>query len=65
MRVLVIEDDEEMARAIAVGLRRARLAADVAIDGHAGLRRAPSAAPTERADRSSSARGSSECSSCC
>ena len=40
MRVLVIEDDEEMARAIAVGLRRARLAADVALDGHAGLRRA-------------------------
>lgn len=40
MRVLVIEDDEEMAQAIAVGLRRARLAADIALDGRVGLQRA-------------------------
>jgi DNA-binding response OmpR family regulator len=38
MRVLVIEDDEEMAEAIAIGLRRAQMAVDVAVDGHAGLR---------------------------
>ena len=40
MRVLVIEDDEEMAEGVAVGLRRARMAVDVALDGSAGLRRA-------------------------
>ena len=40
MRVLVIEDDREMAEAIAVGLRRERMAADVAFDGGAGLERA-------------------------
>ncbi len=40
MRVLVIEDDEEMAEAVAVGLRRARMAVDVAFDGQAGLDRA-------------------------
>jgi DNA-binding response OmpR family regulator len=38
MRVLVIEDDQEMAEAIAVGLRRAQMAVDVALDGEAGLR---------------------------
>ncbi|MDX6216704.1 MAG: hypothetical protein QOG99_2288 [Frankiales bacterium] len=40
MRVLVIEDDPELADAIAVGLRRAQLAVDVAYDGLAGLDRA-------------------------
>ncbi len=37
MRVLVIEDDEELARTVAVGLRHARMAVDVALDGRAGL----------------------------
>jgi DNA-binding response OmpR family regulator len=40
VRVLVIEDDEEMAQAVASGLRRARMAVDVAFDGTAGLERA-------------------------
>ncbi len=40
MRILVIEDDVEMAEAIGVGLRRERLAADVAFDGPSGLERA-------------------------
>src|SRR5258708_2094320 len=40
MRVLVIEDDGELADAIGVGLRRERLAVDVALDGQAGLERA-------------------------
>lgn len=40
MRVLVIEDDEKMAKAIAVGLRRAQMAVDVALDGSGGLTRA-------------------------
>jgi DNA-binding response OmpR family regulator len=40
MRVLVIEDDREMAEAVAVGLRRAKLAVDVAYDGTGGLDRA-------------------------
>ena len=40
MRVLVIEDDEEMATAIATGLRRSRMAVDVALDGLSGLDRA-------------------------
>jgi DNA-binding response OmpR family regulator len=40
VRVLVIEDDEELAGAIAVGLRRAQMAVDVAFDGPAGLDRA-------------------------
>ena len=40
MRVLVIEDDEELARTIASGLRTNRMAVDVALDGHAGLSRA-------------------------
>jgi DNA-binding response OmpR family regulator len=38
MRVLVIEDDQEMAAAIAIGLRRAQMAVDVALDGRSGLR---------------------------
>jgi DNA-binding response OmpR family regulator len=37
VRVLVIEDDEEMAGAVATGLRRARMAVDVAHDGRSGL----------------------------
>jgi DNA-binding response OmpR family regulator len=40
MRVLVIEDDAEMAEAVAAGLRRERMAVDVALDGPAGLERA-------------------------
>ena len=37
MRVLVIEDDEELAETVAAGLREARMAVDVALDGEAGL----------------------------
>jgi DNA-binding response OmpR family regulator len=37
MRVLVIEDDEQVAEGIAVGLRRAGMAVDVAFDGTTGL----------------------------
>ncbi len=40
MRVLVIEDDREMAETVAVGLRRERMAVDVALDGQSGLERA-------------------------
>jgi DNA-binding response OmpR family regulator len=40
LRVLVIEDDRELAEAIGVGLRRAQLAVDVALDGRSGLERA-------------------------
>jgi DNA-binding response OmpR family regulator len=40
MRVLVIEDDEELSETLAAGLRTARIAVDVALDGVAGLRRA-------------------------
>src|ERR1700733_7369323 len=40
MRVLVIEDDRELAEAIASGLRQQRIAVDVALDGSAGLQRA-------------------------
>jgi DNA-binding response OmpR family regulator len=40
MRLLVIEDDQEMAETVAVGLRQAGLAVDVALDGPAGLERA-------------------------
>jgi DNA-binding response OmpR family regulator len=40
MRVLVIEDDIEMAGAIGTGLRRARMAVDLAFDGRSGLERA-------------------------
>jgi DNA-binding response OmpR family regulator len=39
MRVLLIEDDQEMAEAIAGGLRRARMAVDLAFDGSDGLAR--------------------------
>src|ERR1700691_6123071 len=40
MRVLVIEDEEELAETVAAGLREARMAVDVALDGEAGLARA-------------------------
>jgi DNA-binding response OmpR family regulator len=40
MRVLVIEDDEELAQTIAAGLRQARMAVDIAVDGESGLARA-------------------------
>jgi DNA-binding response OmpR family regulator len=40
MRVLVIEDDAELAEALAVGLRRERMAVDVALDGPSGFTRA-------------------------
>jgi DNA-binding response OmpR family regulator len=40
VRVLVIEDDEELAETVAVGLRHARIAVDVALDGETGLARA-------------------------
>jgi len=40
MRVLVIEDDRELAEALAVGLRREQLAVDVALDGQMGLEQA-------------------------
>jgi DNA-binding response OmpR family regulator len=40
VRVLVIEDDQEMAEAVATGLRRVRMAVDVALDGPSGLDRA-------------------------
>ncbi|HEY9242377.1 MAG TPA: response regulator transcription factor [Streptosporangiaceae bacterium] len=40
MRVLVVEDDTELAEAIAVGLRREQMAVDVALDGTTALDRA-------------------------
>jgi DNA-binding response OmpR family regulator len=40
LRVLVIEDDRELAEAVATGLRRAHMAVDVALDGEAGLQQA-------------------------
>jgi DNA-binding response OmpR family regulator len=40
VRVLVIEDDEELAETVAAGLRHEHMAVDVAIDGAAGLTRA-------------------------
>jgi DNA-binding response OmpR family regulator len=40
VRVLVIEDHAEMAETVAIGLRRAQIAVDVALDGPAGLERA-------------------------
>jgi DNA-binding response OmpR family regulator len=39
MRVLVTEDDEVLAAAVAAGLRRAGMAVDVALDGAAALER--------------------------
>jgi DNA-binding response OmpR family regulator len=40
VRVLVVEDDAEMAETVAAGLRHARMAVDVALDGPGGLERA-------------------------
>ena len=40
MRVLVIEDDQELAEAVAAGLRNLQISADVALDGPSGLSRA-------------------------
>jgi DNA-binding response OmpR family regulator len=40
VRVLVIEDDSELAETIAVGLRRRQMAVDVAFNGRSGLDRA-------------------------
>ncbi len=40
MRVLVIEDDAELADAVAAGLRREKMAVDIALDGLSGLERA-------------------------
>jgi DNA-binding response OmpR family regulator len=40
VRVLVVEDDREMAETVATGLRQAQMAVDVALDGPAGLERA-------------------------
>jgi DNA-binding response OmpR family regulator len=39
MRVLVTEDDEILATAVAAGLRREGMAVDVALDGAAALER--------------------------
>jgi DNA-binding response OmpR family regulator len=40
VRVLVVEDDEDLADAVAAGLRRAKMAVDVSVDGREGLERA-------------------------
>jgi DNA-binding response OmpR family regulator len=40
MRVLVVEDHEELARTVATGLRREGMAVDVALDGSTALQRA-------------------------
>lgn len=40
MRVLIIEDDDQLADAIAVGLRREHMAVDLAYDGTSGFERA-------------------------
>jgi len=40
VRILVIDDDEELAETVALGLRRNRMAVDVAFDGRSGLERA-------------------------
>jgi DNA-binding response OmpR family regulator len=40
LRVLVVEDDRELAEAVATGLRRAEMAVDLAFDGAQGLGKA-------------------------
>lgn len=40
MRVLLVEDDRELAEAVATGLRRTQMTVDVAYDGEDGLERA-------------------------
>jgi DNA-binding response OmpR family regulator len=37
MRVLLVEDDQELAETVALGLRSAQMAVDIALDGGAGL----------------------------
>ncbi|HZC70538.1 MAG TPA: response regulator transcription factor [Jatrophihabitans sp.] len=39
MRILVVDDDQELAETVAVGLRRVHMAVDVAFDGSAALER--------------------------
>jgi DNA-binding response OmpR family regulator len=39
MRVLIVEDDEEMAQTVAVGLRRKQMAVDVVFDGTEAMER--------------------------
>jgi DNA-binding response OmpR family regulator len=39
MRILVVDDDEELAETVAIGLRRTHMAVDVAFDGSAALER--------------------------
>ena len=38
MRILVVEDEKDLAEAIAVGLRKQGYAADIALDGEEALR---------------------------
>jgi DNA-binding response OmpR family regulator len=40
MRLLIVEDHEELAMTLATGLRREGMAVDVAFDGESGVRRA-------------------------
>jgi DNA-binding response OmpR family regulator len=40
VRVLIVEDDRELAEAVGVGLRREQMAVDLAFDGDTGLERA-------------------------
>jgi len=40
VRILVVDDDQELADTVALGLRRARMAVDVAYDGASALERA-------------------------
>jgi DNA-binding response OmpR family regulator len=40
MRVLIVEDHEELAQTLALGLRREGMAVDIALDGRAALERA-------------------------
>jgi DNA-binding response OmpR family regulator len=40
MRVLIVEDHEELAETVAIGLRREGMAVDTAYDGQSGLRKA-------------------------
>ena len=40
MRVLIVEDHEELAQTLATGLRREGMAVDIALDGRAALQRA-------------------------
>ncbi len=57
MRLLVIEDDQEMAETVAIGLRRAGMAVDVALDGPAGLERALACGPVPQPRADADRRG--------